>query len=175
MKGVVTKDDCQKRLTFAKRWVKEKDTFWRDGIAFYFDGVGFLHKTNPCETAASCRGKVWRKVTEGLHSQCTAKGNKVGYGGKQVKFFVAISYDRGVILAEQYDTLNGESFANFIRSHFEQMFVDSAKTSNVWLQDGDPSQNSAKSKDAQKDVGAYLFPIPPRSPELNPIENFSHL
>jgi transposase len=67
--------------------------------------------------------------------------------------------------------LNGQSFADFIRKHFEELFRKSGKLSNLWLQDGDPSQNSKKSKQAQEDVGAHLFSIPPRSPELNPIEN----
>ena len=80
-KGVVSNDDCRKRLQFAKKWVKEDQSFWRQSIAFYFDGVGFVHKTNPCESATSCRGKVWRKTTEGLHPQCTAKGSNAGYGG----------------------------------------------------------------------------------------------
>ena len=76
-----------------------------------------------------------------------------------------------MILAEQYDKLNGESFAEFIRTHFADVFIKSGKVTKTWLQDGDPSQNSAKSRVAQEEVGADLFPIPPRSPELNPIEN----
>ena len=44
-----------------------------------------------------------------------------------------------------------------------------------FLQDGDPVQNSALAKRAFKDVGALVFSIPPRSPDLNPIENLFHL
>ena len=37
--------------------------------------------------------------------------------------------------------------------------------------DNDPSQRSKLATDALKDVGAELLEIPPRSPDLNPIEN----
>ena len=43
-----------------------------------------------------------------------------------------------------------------------------------FLQDGDPVQNSALAKRAFKYVGALVFSIPPRSPDLNPIENLFH-
>ena len=170
-KGVLTKKDPTKRIKFAKEFVGRGVNFWREEISFYFDGVGFVHKTRPMEDAMSCRRKVWRKQSEGLHFDCTAKGAKTGNNGKQAKFFVAISYNRGVILAEQYTALDGETFADFVNTHFEQTFLRSAKTKRVLLQDGDPSQNSVKAKKALKDAKFTLFPIPPRSPELNPIEN----
>lgn len=43
------------------------------------------------------------------------------------------------------------------------------------MQDGDPSQNSELAKAVMQQVDAELFPIPPRSPDINPIENFFHL
>ena len=170
-KGLMQKGDAKKRLAFAKKWKEKDDDFWKKGIAFYFDGTGFTHKTNPYEDAMTCRGKNWRKDSEGLDDGCTSKGSKEGSGGRQAKFFVAISYDKGVILAEQYDHLDGDSFAKFIGDHFADLFEKSGKRTKKWLQDGDPSQNSAKSVAAQKKIGAKVFPIPPRSPELNPIEN----
>ena len=160
-KGVISKADCTKRLQFAKKNRHREKSFWQNQIAFYFDGAGFQHKTNPYESATSCRGKVWRKDDEGLHSDCTAKGSKVGYGGKQAKFFVAISYNRGVILAKQYEKLNGESFAKFIRDNFPTFLLNCGKTSLLWLQDGDPSQSSKKAQNVQIDGGAHLFTIPP--------------
>ena len=42
----------------------------------------------------------------------------------------------------------------------------------LFLQDGDPSQNSLKVKNPIVDIGAQMFSIPPRSPDINPIENF---
>ena len=43
------------------------------------------------------------------------------------------------------------------------------------MQDGDPSQNSAAARQAMDNVGARLFDIPARSPDLNPIDNLFHL
>ena len=45
----------------------------------------------------------------------------------------------------------------------------------LWIQDGDPSQNCKSAREAWKALGATLLKIPPRSPDLNPIENIFHL
>ena len=41
--------------------------------------------------------------------------------------------------------------------------------------DGCPRQNSKVARNAITKTGAKIFPIPPRSPDLNPIENFFNL
>ena len=46
---------------------------------------------------------------------------------------------------------------------------------DYFVQDGDPSHNSQLAIDALKRVKATVFKIPPRSPDLNPIENVFHL
>lgn len=170
-KGILSSEDAKKRLAFARKMKKKLPDFWQEGIAFYFDGVGFVHRTKPKEHAIACHGRVWRKRGEGLHLNCTSKGQKEGYGGKQVKFFVAISYNRGVICAEQYTELNAASFSDFIYNKFGEIFRRSGKKCKEWLQDGDPSQNSAKARTAMESLDANLIRIPPRSPDLNPIEN----
>ena len=45
----------------------------------------------------------------------------------------------------------------------------------LFLQDGDPSQNSRMAQDAMDAIPCRLFKIPARSPDLNPIENVFHL
>ena len=45
----------------------------------------------------------------------------------------------------------------------------------MFLQDGDPKQVSAKAKKSMNDLGYIYFPIPARSPDLNPIENMFHI
>jgi len=50
------------------------------------------------------------------------------------------------------------------------------ETANAcWLQDGDPSQNSKVAREAWEQLGCEMFAIPPRSPDLNPIENLFHM
>ena len=86
---------------------------------------------------------------------------------------VAIAYGKGVILSEQYQQrLNGVMFAKFIDTHFDATFKKSANPNGrLFLQDGDPSQNSKKAQLSLLSVGARKFTIPPRSPDINPIEN----
>ena len=47
--------------------------------------------------------------------------------------------------------------------------------SKLWIQDGDPSQNSALACCFWLALGAELLSIPPRSLDINPIENFFKL
>ena len=75
------------------------EDFWREGISFHFDGVGFTHKTNPLGEARAAGAMVWRNFSEGLTS--TTKGKKEGNCRKQANFFVAVAYDKGVVSFEQ--------------------------------------------------------------------------
>ena len=68
--------------------------------------------------------------------------------------------------------MNGEKFSEFIREEFKALFERSNNTKGkLFLQVRDPSQNSQKAASAMDKVGARLFKIPPRSLDINPIEN----
>ena len=173
-KGVLTRKDLTIRLKFARKVKRLVDpTLWTHGIFFYLDGVGFTDKTNPFDQAMSPRSMMWRKPQDGLNFQRTAKGSHEGSGGKVAKFMCAIAYGKGLILAEQYHgKLNGEIFAEFVRDPFPDLFERGCnERGKVFLQDGDPSQNSGKALNAIEHVGGRVFHIPPRSPDINPIEN----
>lgn len=151
---------------------------WTRQIVFYLYGVSFAFKTNPLEIARTPKARIGRKRGEGLSFGCTAKGRKEGTDGKLVKVMVAITYSEGVILCESYDNLLGESFATVIEKHFNAAFLKANKNgSRLWLQDGVPSQNSRAAKRAMANCNCdrSLIQIPPRSPDLNPIENYFHL
>ena len=92
-------------------------------------------------------------------------------------FFAAIAYEKRVLLCEQYmGNLNGTLFSEFVRKYFPDLFKRSNNPKGkIFLQDGDPSQNSRKARVAILAVGASKFSIPARSPDLNPIENIFHL
>ena len=180
-KGLLTKDDMPRRVTFCNvmKTIYDGDV-WTRQVAFYLqlDGVSFAFKTNPLKVATAPKARIWRKRGEGLTFGCTAKGNKEGTGSKLVKLFVAITYSEGVVLCESYDHLTGNFFATFIEKHFNSLFLKANKNgSRLWLQDGDPSQNSRAAKRAMENCNCdmSLIEIPPRSPDLNPIENFFHL
>ena len=173
-KGLVTAKDKTIRLAFAKRHLKSPLTFWTDEIAFYFDGVSFAHKTNPAGEARSSNTMQWRKRNEGLSR--TTKGKKEGTGGRTATFFVAISHGRGVVLCQQFDSvITGESFAQFVRNNFHSTFIRTMKDSRMFLQDGDPRQNSARARALIQRRGYEIFSIPARSPDLNPIENMFNI
>ena len=71
---------------------------------------------------------------------------------------------------------NGCVIFSFIDQHFDTMFERSGKGLTwLWLQDGDPSQNSKSARDAMARCHSEVLKIPPRSPDLNPIETFSTL
>ena len=164
------------RERFAKKVLKKvKDEFWTEGISFYFDGVGFVHKTNPHNEGRCSGARNWRKASEGL--VYTSKGKKEGSGGRTANFFVAIAFDRGVICCEQYHaTLTGHMFAEFFTDHFSSVFKNSANPrGKLFLQDGDPRQCSKVARQAMDHLGCRMFSIPPRSPDINPIENIFHL
>lgn len=176
-KGMLSREDLQKRLQFARKCKKLPADFWTEGLSFYLDGTGWVHKTDPCLNAMTHRTRTWRQRGEGLSRECTAKGRKEGTGGKMAKFMVAIAHGRGVIECYQYEgNVNGEMFSTFIKERFPSIFdKGNNKKGKLFLQDGDPSQNCRMSLDAMNKIPCRLFHIPPRSPDLNPIENIFHL
>ena len=176
-KGLLTESDLKLRMKFAKDITKYYDDgLWSSGICFYLDAKHFIHKTNPMDQAKAPKRLVWREKNEGLIKGCTSKENKAGHGGKVASFFVAISLVKGICYCKHYEKLSGTIFAEFIENNFIEIFKSSCNPAgNVFVQVGDPSQNSKAAKTALEKIGAVQFSIPPRSPDLNPIENVFNL
>ena len=176
-KGQLSKEDLKKRLRFARKCKRVPDNVWTEGISFYLDGTGWVHKTNPSKNARTARTRTWKKKGEALKRENTAKGKKEGVGGRMARFMVAIAYGKGVIGCHQYQgNIDGEKFAQMIKDNFPELFAKSANPiRKLFLQDGDPSQNSKLARDTMESLGYSLFSIPARSPDLNPIENTFHL
>jgi len=177
-KGILLPKDLPRRFRFAKRVLKlyNPTTLWTHDISFYLDGKSFVHKLHPQDQARAPGARIWRRKDEGLDFDCTAKANKCKESGRLAHFFVAISYSKGVVLCEHYEHLDGPFFAKFIRKHFVRTFNRSNNPEgNIFVQDGDPSQNSLQAKLVLERVNAVQISIPPRSPDCNPIENFFNL
>lgn len=174
-KGLLFKRDLRQRLQFAREIKRAHgDSFWTENIWFYFDSTAFHHKSQPREHAKTLTGRVWRKRTEGLSFGCTAKGRKVGSGGRVVRVHAAVAYGHGVVLAKPYRKLSAKRFAKFVKKEFPAAFDTCQATRNtprMYLQDGDPSQNSERARKELRRLEATALKIPPRSPDLNPIEN----
>jgi transposase len=174
-KGILTHRDCTRRYKFAQKWrkiLKIKPNLFHSNISFYLDGVSFVFKRQPMHEASLPKGKVWRSRREGL--QLTSKGSKDLPGGKRLQFLVAIAFNKGVVLAKQYEHMSGKYFSDFIKTDLSKLFT--GQTEQKWfVMDNDPSQTSKAARKAMNESGATLFAIPPRSPDLNPIENLFHI
>ena len=175
-KGLLSVKDKVRRLKFARKMIKYPLEFWTHEIDFYLDGVGFAHKRDPTSEARAVSSMTWRRPQEGL--SITTKGRKEGSGGKMANFFVGISYGKGVVMCHHYDwTITGEKFANeIIKKQFPKAFKKAGSSPPYkFLQDGCPKQTSKVAERMWKSKKYEMVGIPPRSPELNPIENFFHL
>ena len=174
-KGILSHRDCEKRYKFAQKCrkiLKIKPNLFHSNISFYLDGVSFVFKRQPMHEASLPKGKVWRTRSEGL--RLTSKGSKDLPGGKRLHFLVAIAFNKGVVLAKEYKHMSGEYFSDFIKTDLSKLF--NAQTEQKWfVMDNDPSQRSKAARKAINEAGATLFAIPPRSPDLNPIENLFHI
>ena len=178
-KGLLNEKDKRQRLKYAlqmKRHLSSSPNFWTEDIGFFLDGVSFVYKRNPMKSATSPKARVWRKQGEGL--EITAKGSKDLAGGRRLHVMVAIAHGKGVILKEVYEKLNGVYFSQLIRNHFNLCFAAAGPKTNgnrLFVMDNDPSQTSRLACEAMNDVEAEMHAIPPRSPDLNPIENIFHV
>ena len=158
-KGLLKNADVKKRLEFCKKLKNDgcTETFWRNSISFYLDGTGFIYKQNPKDQATAPKAREWRKRCEGLSLFYTAKGKEEG--STQAKFMVAIACNKGVVMCEQCEgSISGSKFAKLCDNHFPQAFMLSANPHDkLFLQDGDPSQNSAKALPVLQNMGQKCF------------------
>ena len=77
--------------------------------------------TYSLSTAEQPKVRVWRRQSQGL--TVTAKGSKDLAGGKRLHVLAAISYGKGDVLRETYETMKGSFFATFVREKFPRCFV----------------------------------------------------
>ena len=178
-KGILAANDRKQRVEYCKKIIsvvgEKQDELWSKSISFYYDGVNFYHKKNPYSDAVATRVKIWRKRGEGL--RLSRKGKKEGNGGKKLRLFVAISYGKGVIMCEEFpreQRYYGVNYKNFVIEHFPEAFRKCCNDQKLVLQDGDPVQTSKQAQLAYDQLKCSMFKIPPRSPDLNPIENIFH-
>ena len=156
-KGELNQSDCKKRCHFAKKCqkiLKIKPNLFHSNISFYLDGVSFVFKRKPMPDAAVPKGKIWWKRSEGL--RLTSKGCKDLPGGKRLHFLVAIAFNRGVVLAQEYEHMSGEYFSDFVKKNLSKLFT--GETEQKWfVMDNDPSQRSKAAMKAINETGATLF------------------
>ena len=174
-KGVLLPKDLVKRLAFTRKCSRNcLPSFWKRGISMYLDGVGFEWKTNPLASAAGTRSMGWRKPSQGLDINQTAKGKKEGK--VNAYFYVGISWNKGVVTCKAYTgRMNKEKYFEHILPSIVSGMNDSINPlGKRLLQDNCSIMNSALVRDGLHDAGIKLFQIPARSPDINCIENVFH-
>ena len=108
----------------------------------------------------------------------TAKGSKALVGGRRLHVLAAVAWGKGIILSEVYDKMNRDFFAQFIKSNFNLCFGKAGPKTDgkrLFVMNNDPCQTSKKAMLALTQIECELYRIPPRSPDINPIENVFHL
>ena len=87
---------------------------------------------------------------------------------------VGISHSKGVVPSHYYKKApTSDKMVQIIETAMPEAFDKSTDSfGQRVLIDACSRQNSKKALKALEDVGALVFKIPPRSPDLNPIENF---
>ena len=91
---------------------------------------------------------------------------------------VVIAHGKCVILAKPYEKMNGKFFANFIKNNFNIYYAEASPKhggKRLFVMDNNPSQSTKAAINALRSVESELLKIPARSPDLNPIENISHI
>ena len=178
-KGLLSEKDKRKRLTFARSMRRDYSrNVWEKEIAFYLDATSFVYKRHPMDQARAQRGRIWRKISEGLDPGCTAKGRREGSGGKIVHIMAAISYGQPVLIAEPFVKMNGQYFESFIDMTLIQYF----SVQTTLMEDIDYGFKTKirhrivlEQKELCRAQTQFFLSIPARSPDINRIENIFRL
>ena len=89
-------------------------------------------------------------------------GSKYLPGGRRVHFMVAITNNQGVILAEPYEKMTGEYFADYLRRKLPCAFIDACigsrkfRAAKLFVIDNDPLQNSKAAREAIDEIQPLL-------------------
>ena len=87
--------------------MRQNPDFWTNEVAFFLDGVSFIHKYNPQSGASCSKARVWRRKGEGL--KFTSKASKNLAVGRPLHALVAITYGKGVILKTPNEKMSLEN------------------------------------------------------------------
>ena len=101
-KGLMSQTDKDRRVEFAQK--NTPRVFGQTLSLFTWMVSRSFTRQYPLDQARAPKGRVWRKRSEGLTQGCLAKGSKSGAGGRVAKLMVAISYGKGVVVCERYDS-----------------------------------------------------------------------
>ena len=160
-KGQLSVEDLKKRLLFARRCARQPDEVWTRGISFYLDGTGWVLKVNPAKNTNNANPHL-EKIGGGSSQREHCKREEGGCRRKDGTFHGGhCSWKRCDRVPPLWRDWWGK-FSNMVREYFPDLFSNSANpTRQLFLQDGDPSQNSKRARETWESYGFSMFAIPP--------------
>ena len=176
-KPVLTKKDIEKRLAFASEYVNEPESFWVSKVNGYMDNKFFTTYLNATARAYArkirARG-TFRKPGQGLDQGHVRprKDLKMNFGPK-VHVSVAISAAKVLTCHLVEGSWNAAGAEEMYKTALGPALKGQHpnKRKFLVLEDNDPAgYKSNKAKNAKKDMRIKVFEIPPRSPDLNPLD-----
>ena len=107
---------------------------------------------NPVQTARTLWTRNWRKLSKESKQVFSVKGKKEGTAGHMARFFVAISYGKGVIESHQYEE---------IRMKFQICYREGVTTVENYSYKMETLLKIAeKSRDTFDSIHCFIYKIP---------------
>lgn len=144
----------QQRLTFAQEHLHDDFRNW-----VFSDEVAI-------ETCVNYKKRVWRSYDTRYEQPYVHRVTKSGR--RSVKYWGAISFYEEPLLHRVNGNLEQIQYADILEQYAFQVLEDLYLT---LIQDGHRSHTTSLIKDLIEDSGRRVLTLPPRSPDLNPIEN----
>lgn len=161
-KPYISKINRQKRLEFAKANANKPMEFWRN--------VLFTDESKFNIFGSDGRKLVWRKPNTELDPQNT--NSTVKHGGGHVMIWGSMSSAGVGELAVIDGIMNADKYIDILRCNLAKSVQKlGIENSYFFQQDNDPKHTAHKTKEWLLYNARKVFPTPPQSPDINPIEN----
>lgn len=176
-KPLRTEDDVLDRAKFAKDNKSKPASFWETGVHAYIDNKWFSPYLT--SSARSYARKVTARGAFRARGQGLAKGHvkpkrtlKQNFG-KSVQVAVAISAKKVLMCHQVPGNWNKEAACDMYQNHLAPALRKAypSKRQFVLLEDNDPVGYKSKAAvDVKASEKVVVYPIPKRSPDLNPLD-----
>ena len=161
-KPLLSPINIQKRLFFAKKYLKKSENFWNKVI--WSDESKF----NLCQSDRSKR--VYRKKNTSLDPKHLISTLK--HGGGNIMVWGCMSSAGAGSLAFIHDKMNQQSYVDILNNNLEfSAHLLGLGNDFLFMQDNDPKHTSKYTSDWLEENGFKLLKTPPQSPDINPIEH----
>ena len=96
---------------------------------FIWMGLGLTIRPTHVKVYEQLVPECGRKSGEGFKREYTTKGKKEGTGGRVARFMVEIAHGKRFTKCHHYNgNINAETFADFLKEHFPEMFKSGNNT-----------------------------------------------